>query len=258
MIHEIQTQIDQYTKWLKEKTVLREIKDTGYIAVSTPYIDRHNDCIDIYIKCEDGRYFITDDGYTLDDLEQSGCMLGRKGSKRQQLLSVALNGLGVNLRDGALTITTPKEKFPQAKHSLVQAILTVNDMFYVSQPTVKSLFLEDVAKWLDDSDIRYSRNIPFVGKTNYVHRFDFLIPKSRTKPERIIRALNNPSRDTAESFAFAWLDSRKTRPDDAQAYAIMNDTDGPIKNEVINALESYEIIIAPWSRNNDYVQDLAA
>jgi hypothetical protein len=36
------------------------------------------------------------------------------------------------------------DNFPSRKHSLVQAMLAVNDMFYLAVPMVTSLFYEDV------------------------------------------------------------------------------------------------------------------
>ena len=57
------------------------------------------------------------------------------------------------------------------------------------------IFLEDVAPWLDMHEIRYISGVKFTGKSGYDHLFDFVIPKSRKQPERIVRAINHPSRD---------------------------------------------------------------
>ena len=53
MINEIQTLLDQYMKWLKDKTALRQIED--WVEITTPYLDRHNDYIQIYARRENGR-----------------------------------------------------------------------------------------------------------------------------------------------------------------------------------------------------------
>ena len=82
MINEIQTLLDRYNAWLKEKTVLREVAD--WVEITTPYLDRHNDYLQIYAKRVDGSFILTDDGYTIEDLLQSGCRLD--SSKRQSLL----------------------------------------------------------------------------------------------------------------------------------------------------------------------------
>ena len=52
MIDEIRKLIDEYTAWLKDKTALRQVGD--WIEITTPYLDRHNDYIQIYVKRENG------------------------------------------------------------------------------------------------------------------------------------------------------------------------------------------------------------
>ena len=44
MIDEIQRLMEQYLHWLKDKTALKQI-DQNWIQVTTPHLDRHNDCL---------------------------------------------------------------------------------------------------------------------------------------------------------------------------------------------------------------------
>jgi len=124
VIDDIRSLLDQYTKWLRDKTSLRQISD--WIEISTPYLDRHNDCLQIYAKRQNGGYLLTDDGYIIEDLQQSGCNLDT--GKRQALL-MTLNGFGVRLNDGRLEIQASPDNFAVRKHNLVQAMLAVNDLF---------------------------------------------------------------------------------------------------------------------------------
>jgi hypothetical protein len=48
MITEMQGLIDKYLAWLKDKTSLRQIDD--WVEITTPYLDRHNDYLQIYAK----------------------------------------------------------------------------------------------------------------------------------------------------------------------------------------------------------------
>ena len=59
--------------------------------------------------------------------------------------------------------------------------------------------------------VRDTPKVKFSRKTGYDHLFGFVIPKSRTKPERIIQAINRPNRDTAQAVAFAWIDTKASR-----------------------------------------------
>lgn len=254
MINEIQTLLNQYQAWLKDKTALRQIKD--WIEITTPYLDRHNDYIQIYVRRENGGYILTDDGYTIEDLKRSGCELESK--KRRDLLTLTLNGFGAKLEENALVIHASSENFPLRKHNLLQAMLAVNDLFYLAVPMVASLFLEDVTSWLNLNDIRYTPKVKFTGKSGYDHLFDFVIPASRKQPERILQTINRPSRETAQSVAFSWIDTKEVRPDNSRAYAFLNDSEHIPSVSVIDALKNYDVNPVLWSRRNEMQEELAA
>ena len=48
MIRDIQNLLNAYHVWLKDKTVLHQIDQ--WVAITTPYFDRHNDYVQIYVK----------------------------------------------------------------------------------------------------------------------------------------------------------------------------------------------------------------
>jgi hypothetical protein len=254
MIEEIQRLMDGYVAWLREKTSLREVGD--WIEITTPSLDRHNDLLQIYARRENGQFILSDDGYTLQDLEQSGCKLD--SPKRQELLRMTLNGFGVQRSENALVIKATEDNFPLKKHSLVQAMLSVNDLFYLATPHVSSLFYEDVVAWMNESDIRYVENAKFTGKTGYDHLFEFVIPRSRSHPERMLKAVNRPDRGTATELVFAWLDTRETRPPESKAYALLNDTERQVKTDVVEAFRSYDVLPVLWSERESVRAELAA
>lgn len=254
MINEIQHLLDQYIAWLKDKTMLRQVN--GWVEITTPYMDRHNDYLQIYVKKEKGGFLLTDDGYIIEDLQRSGCKLD--SPKRQELLKMTLNGFGVQLDGNGLVVNASSENFALRKHNLVQAMLAVNDLFYLAVPMVASLFLEDVTLWLDLHAIRYTPKIKFTGKSGYDYLFDFVIPKSKMQPERILKAINQPSRDTAQTVTFAWIDTREVRSPDSRAYAFLNDSERTPSVSVIDALQNYDVHPVLWSERENVREELAA
>jgi len=254
MIQDIQNLLDAYHAWLKDKTALRQIDQ--WVEITTPYLDRHNDYLQIYAKRANGGFILTDDGHTIEDLEQSGCKL--ESRKRQDLLNLTLNGFGVQTDGKALQVHASPDNFALRKHNLVQAMLAVNDMFYLAVPMVTSLFYEDAVAWLDVHDIRYTPKVKFTGKTGYDHLFDFVIPKSRQQPERIIKTINRPSRDTAQAVVLSWIDTKEVRSSDSRAYALLNDTEQAVSPAVVDALRSYDVKPVSWSQREDVREELAA
>ena len=254
-VAEIEKLLDDYRAWLKEKTTLREV-DGSWVEITTPHLDRHNDALQIYARRENGGFVLTDDSYIVHDLEASGCKLDT--DKRKSLLRMTLNGFGVTLNNDALEVHATPENFPLRKHTLIQAMLAVNDLFYLAQPIVESLFYEDVVVWLDANDVHYLPNVKFTGISGYDHHFDFAISKSRKQPERIVQAINRPTRESALSFINAWGDTRQVRPPQSKAYAVLNDNEGPASGAVIDALRNYQIQPVPWSQRIEIVTELAA
>ena len=255
MAQEIEKLLNDYRAWLKDKTTLREINGS-WVEITTPYLDRHNDALQIYARQENGGYVLTDDSYTIHDLEACGCNLNTE--KRQDLLKITLNGFGVRMNKEALEVHASPENFPARKHNLIQAILAVGDLFYLASPVVESLFVEDVIAWLDANDIRYTPKVKFTGISEFDHLFHFVIPKSRKQPERIVQAITRPTRETALSFINAWTDTRQVRPPESKAYAVLNDVEQSISGNVLDAFRNYRIQPVPWTSRAEVVTELAA
>lgn len=51
-MEEIKTLIDQYVAWLGSKITLRQVAD--WIEITTPYLDRNNDYLQIYARRQNG------------------------------------------------------------------------------------------------------------------------------------------------------------------------------------------------------------
>ena len=255
MIEEISNLLDAHWKWLKDKTLVRSLGDQ-WVEITTPYLDRHNDMLQIFAKRGNNGIILSDDGYVIGDLLHSGCKLD--SPKRQMLLSMTLGGFGVQNNEGRLEVHSTAENFALKKHSLIQAMLAVNDLFFLAVPMVGSLFYEDVMAWLDQHDVRYTPNVKFTGKSGFDHLFEFVIPRSRQQPERILQTINRPCRDTAEAFAFKWMDTKNARSAESRAYAVLNDQEHAISPGVLDALQSYDVQPITWSERYLLQQELAA
>lgn len=246
--------IDEYVRWLRAGISITEVGDA--FEITTPFLDRHNDHIQIYVRQEGDRVILSDDGYVIGDLRQTGCTL--ESPRRQNLLKSIVNGFGVALTGDELTVAAHNGDFPERKHALLQAMLAVGDLFATAKPHVQSLFVEDVAGFLDLIGARYVPSVQFTGKSGFQHKYDFAIPKSASAPERLVRAINNPSKQTAELAIFAWTDTRAIRADESQMYAMLNDSESKVSGDVADALKQYNIVPLFWSDRHSHRDSLAA
>jgi len=176
--------------------------------------------------------------------------------KRKAHLTAILNGFGVRQEGNELQVNATPQDFPQKKHSLVQAMLAVNDMFVMGEEHVLSLFKEDVARFLDLNSIPVFPDFKLSGRSGFDHKFDFGLPKTQRKPQRVLQAINNLTKDQALSFAFAVADVRATRSEPLQSFTFINDVEHPPVEDNLSAIRAYDIQPLPWSHRNDVLSVL--
>ncbi len=252
-ISECEAIIREYVAWLKTRLSVAQVGN-GVCEITTPFLDRHNDHLQIYLFQENGNYVLSDDGYTLSNLEMSGVDLS--SPKRQRILKTIIQGFGVNVVEGALRVEAQRSNLPRRKHNLVQTMLAISDMFVMAREQVLSLFREDVEQFLRANEIRFTAMIKLAGRSGFDHTFDFVIPASPKAPERLLRAINRPTRDTATSYIFAWNDTREVRAGDTEAYAILNDEEHKPSGNLLHALRAYQIQPVLWSQRERHVDVL--
>lgn len=248
--------MDEYVAWLRRGLSAQPVG--AACELTTPFLDRHNDHLQIYALPRDRGMTLSDDGYTLADLRANG--LEMDTPKRRAILEEVLHGLGVQEEKGALTVRATAANAGQRMHALVQAMLAVNDMFVMAQPHVASFFFEDVRGFLDANGVRYIERPKLAGKTGFDHAVDFVVARSARRPERFLEAINAPRKDTISAYLFALNDIRDARSAGSQApeaYAFLNDQSGPVPAEITDALAAYGVIPAIWSQRAQYVEALA-
>jgi len=238
--------IAEYLKWIKDNTVTKAVEEGKVCSISTPFLDRHNDHLDIYLLKTNDNLKLTDNGFTIADLKMSGFEINTP--KRESILKTALNGFGVKMNgNDELYVDANPQNIGQKKHYLLQAILAVNDMFNLAQETVYSLFKEDVELYFKSNDIFFSKDIKLTGKSGFDHNIDFLIPSSKNKPERLIKAINTAKKDTVLSSIMAFNDINQTRETPTKNFVVYNDLEKEVSKDVIGALDNYAVKHIPWS-----------
>ena len=246
--------IENYLAWIRSNSSQKRMGD--FEEITTPFVDAHNDQIQFYISRAQNGFILTDDGYTLNDLAMCGCDVSSK--KRKELISRIAESLGVAVKGDEIVAEATESDIACKQHMMIQAMLKISDMFMTVTPRTKGLFLENVDSFFDENDIRNTPSIMMIGHSGLSHCFDFVIPASKKMPERIVTALNAPSKQNAQAAIFAWNDVVKTRPASSMGYIMLNDVKRPPNLEVINAIKSYGITPVPWNQRQNFVSELAS
>lgn len=241
-----------YYEWLKKRTSWKMVN--GAVEITTPFLNRHNDFIQLYIvKDPNGDFKLTDLGETIEDLECCGCDVSK--GKRKSFLTQIVNGHGIYMDASELYVPFTAENFSEAKHSLVQAVMSIDDLFYTTKPTTGSFFFDEVSRWLSGNKVRFSPNVQFVGQSTLTHNFDFVIPKSDKKAERILKLANSPTSSSVQLTLFAWEDIRPERSE-ATLFYLVNDE--PVKSQIAHALAKYDVKLVTWTERESFIEELAA
>ena len=246
--------IESYVTWLKAGLSAECLENA--CELTTPFFDRHNDHLQVYAERAGQEIVLSDDGYILSDLRTGG--LEFSTPKRKAVLEATLNGFGVRLEEGRITTDADERNLGQRMHAMIQAMLAVNDMFVMAQPRVAGFFWEDVRDFLDTHDVRYASRIKLTGKSGFDHGVDFLIPHSKSRPERILQVINAPSKNSIGAYLFSLGDTREARDKGSEAYAALNDMSRSVSSDVIDALKAYDVTPLPWSRREDFAELLAS
>jgi Domain of unknown function DUF1828/Domain of unknown function DUF1829 len=245
--------INKYVEWIREGMSFRQLGE--WYEITTPFLNHHNDYLDIYVKPENGKFILTDGGSTINELKLSGVTLERS-EKRTLELNTILNGFGIKRRGDELFANTTEKNFPETKHRLIQTMLAIDDMFMLSEPKVESFFIEDVADFFELKDIGSIRDTMFAGKSGFSHRFDFSIPKTKSRNETLVRAINTPRQDTISSVLWAFEDTKTIRLN-TDGIVILNDKND-IPSTIFDALDEYGLTGYRWTQREELVSKLVA
>lgn len=244
----VNTYVDNYYNWLREKTYIQKGESTDWFLINTPFVGAFNDTIEIYAQKNGSQLILSDNGETMANLELQG--LNIQGSKkRRNILDTILLNYGIRSNNDELTIESNLDNFSQAKHNFLSAIIEINDLYVLSKHNVSSIFKEDVRNYLDSKDIIFTPDFISKGMTGLEFNFDFQIAKKQS--EIVIKSFNTINKSNLPTFLFAWDDIKpvreKTTKKEVKAIAIINDVDKEIKTEFLDALKAKNADYILWS-----------
>ncbi len=112
LIHEIRRLLGD-----PDSMTLRQVG--GWVEITTAYLDRHNDHLQVYAERTGTGFSLTDDGGTVADLETNGL------PPDQNSVRWILEKYGVRMDGKALTVQAETDYFSLRIRNLVRAMLEV-------------------------------------------------------------------------------------------------------------------------------------
>lgn len=243
-----------YLQWLRDQYIGETLGNA--VEITTPFLDQHNDNIQVYVQKENESIIISDDYYVLNNLKMSGCELDTP--KRKEILNSILLSFGVKQEGDKLFIETTSQAFPKKMHSFIQAVMAINDLFVLARPTIEGIFKEDVESFLYENNVRFFPSFKLTGKSGFDYLFHFAVPGAHDSSDKIIQAINNPSKQNTIQLLGQWQDINQIRPKSTLLYPVLNDRDHKVSEEVLTAYAEYNAKPILWSERDKYISELVA
>lgn len=244
-----------YNEWNKQKIQFEDFN--SFIEITTPFVDMHHDLIQLYLSKENNTYILTDDGHTVNELNLLGIDI-KNTEKRKEFIYMSLKifGVKINEKTNELYVSFNNlNDYPEWQNRLIQCLIRISDMLLTSRNTVISIFTEEISNFFLENNIFFSEGISFIGVSGKSQRFDFALPRSKTKNEKLIKAINSPAPESYREPLFSWLDVKETR-NYSEFMVIANDTNKELTDSFLEPFHNYSVEVLKWTEKNKWVERL--
>lgn len=181
--------IDTYLDWYKKKITVKELENAEQII--TPYVNHINDRISIFIEFLDNDNIrLSDDGITFDELDLMSLNIDTE--TRKKLIADTLLKYSLTLDNGIIsTVAENINEFPQKKHNLIQAILSIYDLLMTNRTNVKGIFKAEALTFFFENDFGGNAGVKFTGESGIDYLIDYSLGATTKRPNTIIKLQNN-------------------------------------------------------------------
>jgi hypothetical protein len=270
--------VDRYLGWMRQE-VSAEPRGEG-CEITTPFLDRHRDQLQIYMISRNGQIVLTDDGYTVSELMTAGIELDN-GVVRQTAEAL-IRGTRVRFQGNELTTEATPDTIGERVQSFLQAMLALNTLSHISAsrsatagtefdephflplversslPVSPEVFQSGMERYLAQSGIKHQRGEALRGRSGLSYSVDFVIPQTQQRPLRYIKLVPKPSKIALRPVLLMVLDTQESRPPHSRFYVFLNDTRQKVSGQLLEPLQSYGVAAIRWTEREEYVQELAA
>ncbi|GEO63000.1 DUF1828 domain-containing protein [Companilactobacillus nantensis] len=189
--------------------------DGNKIRFNTPFVDPFGDQISLLITSNhNSTYTVSDQGYTIWNIESRGTNLTKNGSVRLKLIQSILNtnraSLGSNY--DIYKTTASRQEVAQIINDILDSVIKISDLAFGSRNNARGMFKDDVLDYITENNKQFSFDIGFSvkGKSNLAYDLDFVFHQKikDTKWTKLYTSLN---KNVSEMVMGIWLDTELYR-----------------------------------------------
>jgi hypothetical protein len=245
-------------KWLDFISKENKFKliDNNHINVDTPITDPFGDSISLMIHRDGDSYTVTDQGYTIWNLEVRNISVKNKKTRRNQILHSIVKFENVKLsKNNEIFQVGNVKSIPQMINDVTQAVLKVSNLAFSNVTNTKKMFIDDVHEYFDSNkSFNYLAGLKMGGKSNLTYEIDFLFNHKDGKND-IAQVEDSLSKGIVEKTIGIFFDTEDFRMKNKSAsYSLIVPslkTDNDFN--LANSLNSHNIQVVEFS-NKDKIK----
>ncbi|NLW77594.1 MAG: DUF1828 domain-containing protein, partial [Methanomicrobiales archaeon] len=117
--------------------------------VFSPFMFHDGDHLALVLKREESGWVLSDEGHTMMHLSYRIEYKDLTQGKRGEIIDSVLSKYGIRDRDGEFICPIPDEQYGDALFQMVQGLLKVSDISFLSREHVRSTFRDDVLAYIN-------------------------------------------------------------------------------------------------------------
>jgi len=117
--------------------------------VSVPMTFEDGDKLPIVLKKEPDGWILTDEGHTFMQLTYDIDESDLQDGSRKEIIDRTILASRLSNRQGELILQIENERFGDSLYNLIQALIKIDDVRYLSRERVRSTFVEDFKRFVD-------------------------------------------------------------------------------------------------------------
>lgn len=232
-----------YRDWFTSQHEFRDLSN-DMIEVQTPYIDAFGDNISLIIKPYENRFIVTDQGYTIWNIEAHGINASRKNSTRKRLVDSIIRFENVSLNENEEIIKVASiNQLSQSIYDVSQAVLKITNLALSNRRNVLSAFYDEVAEYFKEQQhkqFEFQKGLFMLGTSNISYKVDYtFITKGKNKLTKSYNTINKQMYDVILGIH---TDTKSFQEQTgAQMSILYNGKDNELPDDILLGFESHEV-----------------
>lgn len=253
-MEKIDTLVQKYIQFFSNSIKVEKL-NYGY-AISVPLLDRHNDCLEFYVDFnDDGTIHLTDDGYTLDELETYGIKFNKKNTKKNTYFNTILNVNNIKINDNMELVKDFKEEdFAFETQLFIQGMINIGDFYLTDNKGTQDNFFDKLESILINLSLPYKKDVTLKGNNKVSTTFNYRIDGH---DHSVYTKIISNTKNDAYASMFVWENiPEKEKGNDVMLLIVKKDSG--IDDDFLSLTEEKGIGVASRKNEQDILNKLKA